>query len=164
MRSARSGHATVHIDAPPERVWQLLSDVVRMGEWSPECYKVAWLDGATSPATTGARFKGWNRYGLLRWSMTCEVKAVDPHREISWATVKGDRDLVIWSYRMRAAAGGCDLTESFDVRWLPRTAVLAEDFLMRDRDRRRENAMRATLGRIKAAAESPVTGAAPASS
>ena len=126
-----------------------------MGEWSPECYKVAWLDGASSPATPGARFKGWNRYGFLRWSMTCQVKTADGPREISWSTVRSGRELVTWSYRLDAADGGTDLTESFEVRWLPPSAVLAEDFLMRDRDRRRDEAMRATLGRIKATAEQP---------
>ena len=164
MRSARSGQVAVHIDATPEQVWSVLSDLDRMGEWSPECYKVAWLDGAQSPATPGARFKGWNRYGLLRWSMTCEVRTAEPAREISWATVKGDRELVVWKYRLEPNGGGCDLTESFDCRWLPASAVLAEDFLMRDRDRRRQEAMRATLDRIKQAAESAVTRGAPASS
>ena len=66
--------------------------------------------------------------------------------------------------RLEPAEGGTNLTESFEVRWLPPTAVLAEDFLMRDRDRRRDEAMRATLGRIKAAVESAVTGGTPASS
>jgi len=45
------------------------------------------------------------------------------------------------------------------VFWLPVTARLAEDVLMRDRDRRRQEAMRATLNRIKELAEN---GAAPA--
>lgn len=164
MRSARTGQATIHIDASPEEVWAILSGLERMGEWSPECYRVEWLDGAGSPAQPGARFKGWNRYGFLRWSMTCEVKTAEPGREISWATVRGDRELVIWRYRLQPAADGCDLTESFEVRWLPPTAVLAEDFLMRDRDRRRGEAMRATLDRIKKTSESAVTGGIPSSS
>lgn len=164
MRSARTGQVSTHIGAPPEEVWAILSDLERMGEWSPECYRVAWLDGAESPAKPGARFKGWNRYGFLRWSMTCEVKTADPGREISWATVRGDRELVVWAYRLQPTTEGCDLTESFEVRWLPPTAVLAEDFLMRDRDRRRDEAMRATLDRIKKAAESCVTRGTPSSS
>ncbi|HET7523448.1 MAG TPA: SRPBCC family protein [Acidimicrobiales bacterium] len=164
MRSARTGQASTHIDATPEQVWAIVSDLERMGEWSPECYRVEWLDGATSPAKPGARFKGWNRYGLMRWSMTCEVKTADPGREISWATVKGARELVVWAYRLQPASQGCELTESFEVQWLPPTAVLAEDFLMRDRDRRRDEAMRSTLARIKKAAESSVTGSVASSS
>ena len=155
MASARHGEVRIRIDAPPQRVWALLADLDRMGEWSPECYRVEWLDGAKSPATPGARFKGWNRYGRMHWSVTCEVTTVEPNQEIAWSTVDGEREMVRWRYRFEPADGGTDLTESFEVKWLPFTARLAEDVLMRDRDRRREQAMRTTLERIKALAEIP---------
>ncbi len=54
---------------------------------------------------------------------------------------------------MRARHRALDLNESFEVVWLPPTASHVEDVLMRDRDRRREEAMRATLKRIKDIAE-----------
>jgi uncharacterized protein YndB with AHSA1/START domain len=149
MRSARSGQVRAHIDAPPEEVWALLADLEQMGRWSPECYRVRWLDGARSPATPGARFQGWNRYGWLRWSMTCQVKAAEPGRELAFSTIQRERELVRWHYRLAPAGEGTDVIESFQVIWLPFTARLAEDMLMRDRDRRREEAMRATLNRIK---------------
>lgn len=153
MASARSGEVQITIAAPPERVWALLADVERMGEWSPECYRVHWLAGARSPATVGARFKGSNRFGWLRWSMTCEIKSADPGQELAWSTVKGERELVRWRYRLAPTGGGTELTESFEVVWLPIDARIAEDYLMRDRDRRRLEAMRETLERIKAVAE-----------
>ena len=159
MRSARSGQVQAHIDAPPQEVWALLADLEQMGRWSPECYRVQWLGGATSPATPGARFQGWNRFGWMRWSMTCEVKTADPGRELAFSTIQRDRELVRWRYRLGPAGDGTDVIESFEVIWLPFTARLAEDVLMRDRDRRREEAMRATLSRIKDLAEN---GAAPA--
>jgi hypothetical protein len=56
---------------------------------------------------------------------------------------------------LEPAGGGTDLTESFECISLPLDARFAEDFLMRDRDRRREDAMRTTLERIKAALEAP---------
>jgi uncharacterized protein YndB with AHSA1/START domain len=40
MTSARQGQVRAHIDAPPEAVWALLADLERMGQWSPECYRV----------------------------------------------------------------------------------------------------------------------------
>jgi uncharacterized protein YndB with AHSA1/START domain len=153
MASARQGVVRIHVDVAPETVWALLADLDRMGEWSPECYRVEWLDGARSPAQPGARFKGWNRFGRMRWAVTCEVKAADPGRELAWSTVEKDREMVRWSYRLEPVDGGTDITESFEVRWLPLMARLAEDVLMRDRDRRREEAMRTTLERIKALAE-----------
>lgn len=153
MRSARHGQVSTHVDAAPDKVWEVVADLTKMGEWSPECHRVEWLDGASSPAAEGARFRGWNRYGPLRWTMSCRVTSSVPGREVAWVTVKGGRDLVSWKYRFEESGGGTELTESFDVRLLPPTARLAEDFLMRDRDRRREEAMRQTLARIKAVAE-----------
>ncbi|MGE5287358.1 MAG: SRPBCC family protein [Micromonosporaceae bacterium] len=159
MRSARRGEVRAHIDAPPQKVWALLADLEQMGRWSPECYRVQWLEGASSPATPGARFQGWNRFGWMRWSMTCQVKTAEPGRELAFSTIQRERELVRWRYRLEPAGDGTDVIESFQVIWLPFTARLAEDVLMRDRDRRREDAMRATLNRIKDLAEG---GAAPA--
>ncbi len=152
MASARQGQVEIHIDAPPETVWSTVADLDRMGEWSPECYRVTWLDGASGPAKVGARFKGKNRWGPVRWSMTCEVKTADPRREISWSTVKGSRDVVTWRYRFEPDGAGTKVVESFEVHWLPLSARLFEDLLMVHRDTGREAAMRATLERIKAAA------------
>jgi uncharacterized protein YndB with AHSA1/START domain len=153
MRSARHGQVQAHIDAPPQTVWALLANLDQMGQWSPECYRVEWLDGASSPAVAGARFKGWNRFGWMRWSMTCQVKTAEPGRELAFSTIEKEREEVRWRYLLQPAGGGTDLIESFQVIWLPLTARLAEDVLMRDRDRRREDAMRTTLSRIKNLAE-----------
>jgi uncharacterized protein YndB with AHSA1/START domain len=153
MTSARHGEVRTHIDASPEAVWALLADVERMSEWSPECYRVRWLDGARQPATLGARFKGRNKSGLLRWSMTCEVKVADPGRELAWSTIRGGRDIVMWRYRLEPSNGGTDVTESFEAMRWPFDVRLFEDIVMRDRDRKREHAMRTTLERIKAVAE-----------
>jgi len=155
MASARFGEVRLHVDAPPDVVWSLLADLDRMGEWSPECYKVSWLDGASSPAQVGARFKGWNRWGPVRWSMTCEVKTAEPGREVSWSTVQGGRDVVGWRYLLEPAGAGTDVIESFHVAWLPSMARLFEDVIIVNRDRQREHAMRATLERIKSAVEAP---------
>ena len=159
MRSARSGQVRAYIDATPQKVWALLADLEQMGKWSTECYRVQWLNGASSPATPGARFQGWNRFGWMRWSMTCQVTTAEPGRELAFSTIQRERELVRWRYRLEPAGDGTDVVESFQVIWLPFNARLAEDLLMRDRDRRREEAMRTTLNRIKDLAEA---GAAPA--
>lgn len=159
MRTARTGSVRVHIDAPAQRVWELLSHLERMGEWSPECYRLEWQEGAESPAVPGARFRGWNRYGRMRWSVACRVKTAVPNGELSFTTLVRDKEMTTWTYRIQPTAAGVDLEESFEVHWLPLSARLAEDYLMRDRDRRREEAMRTTLERIKALAEAQPSGA-----
>jgi hypothetical protein len=52
-----------------------ITDVTRMGEWSPECYRCVWLDGATA-AYVGARFRGYNKLGRFRWATTAVITAV----------------------------------------------------------------------------------------
>ena len=48
---------TVHMAAPPERVWDLVSDVTRIGRYSPETFEAEWIEGATGPAV-GAELPG----------------------------------------------------------------------------------------------------------
>ena len=66
------GEVRAHIEADPLTVYALVTDVTRMGEWSPETQKAAWVDGATGPAV-GAKFKGTNKRGFMRWSTTPRV-------------------------------------------------------------------------------------------
>jgi uncharacterized protein YndB with AHSA1/START domain len=150
------GEVTVHIDAPPERVYELIADVTRMGRWSPECYRCAWQDGATS-AAVGARFKGSNRQGLLRWSTTAEVVAAEPGRAFAFTTVQGDREVTRWRYTFAPAGGGTDATESYERVWEPGYVKLAEKLFLRGRDGQLERGMQATLQKLKNAAEGPET-------
>ena len=75
-RQADDVLVTRTVAAPAEAVYALVSDVTRMGEWSPECYRCTWLDGGTGPRQ-GARFKGWNKQPLgplpLKWATTSTV-------------------------------------------------------------------------------------------
>ena len=40
---------TVHMDAAPEAVWDLVSDVTKIGRYSPETFEAEWLDGRDRP-------------------------------------------------------------------------------------------------------------------
>ena len=70
---------TLHIDAPPQKVWELISDITKMGEYSPEVFEAEWLDGATGPAV-GARYRGHvkrNERGPTYWTK-CRVTECVP--------------------------------------------------------------------------------------
>ena len=146
------GQVTVHIDAAPERVYALISDVTRMGEWSSECYRCEWRDGASGPAV-GARFKGSNKRGLLRWSTTAQVQEADPGRTFAFATFDGGREVTRWRYSFAPAGDGTDATESYERVWTPGYVKLAEKLVLRGRDGQLDEGMRATLQRLKTAAE-----------
>jgi len=155
MKKGTTGEASVHVDAPPEKVYELVSDVTRMGEWSPECRKCEWIDGATGPAV-GARFKGSNKNGIFRWSTKPKVVAADEGREFAFATELRGKDLTKWTYRFEPDGAGTKVTESFEMlEDQPGFLDFVEKYFMRIKDRRADliEDMKATLGRIKSAVE-----------
>jgi hypothetical protein len=157
MKKGTRGEATLHVNVPPERLYELVSDVTRMGDWSPETVRCRWLDGATGP-TVGARFKGTNRRGFLRWTTKPRVVAAEPGREFAFVVdlLVFHREMTKWRYQFEPAAGGTDVTESIEMMDdLPWYISFGERSLMRIKDRKAdlEAAMHRTLERIKTAAE-----------
>ena len=155
MKKGTTGTASAHIDAPPKKVYAVVTDVTRMGEWSPECRQCEWLDGATGPAV-GARFKGSNKNGVFRWSTKPRVAVVEEGREFAFVTALGSKDITKWTYRFEPDGDGTKVTESFEMMSdMPGYINFFEKHLMRIKDRHAdlERNMQATLERIKAAVE-----------
>ena len=150
MATPTKDEVTIDVSAPPERVYALISDVTRMGEWSPECRRCEWIDGATGPAV-GARFRGHNRLGPLRWSTTSKVVAANPGREFAFTVVVDDREETRWRYRLEPNDAGTSVTESYEFVWAPLRIRLGNMFM--PRARLLNQGMRKTLARIKTAAE-----------
>jgi uncharacterized protein YndB with AHSA1/START domain len=145
------GQATIQIQAPPEKVYAMLSDVTRMGQWSPECVKAEWVGGATGPAV-GARFKGHNKLNwLVRWSSTPTVKVADPGREFTFETGKPGKEQTRWTYRFAPKDGGTELTESFEA--LTYSAFQKLTAKPEKRTAKLTGDIQQTLERIKQAAE-----------
>jgi uncharacterized protein YndB with AHSA1/START domain len=150
------GSVTVQMAASPEVVWDLVSDVTRIGEFSPETFEARWTRGATGPEV-GAHFKGHvkrNGVGPVYWTL-CRVTECVPQRDFGFVVVMGDRDLNHWRYQLRPVDGGTEVTESYE---LPAMGVfkLYWALLGRLRGRTNERGMRQTLERIKAVAEGVV--------
>jgi len=146
----------IHVDAPRQAVWDMVTDIRRMGEWSPECYRTEWLDGATPPAV-GARFRGHNRQRWLRWSVPARITAYEPPSRFAFTTAQLGTDLNRWTYRFSdAPGGGTDVVETCegldDLLYLK----LVYRTILRDRRETRVAGMQATLQRIKQAAEAQV--------
>jgi uncharacterized protein YndB with AHSA1/START domain len=144
------GQATIHINAPPEKVYAMVTDVTRMGEWSPECRKAEWIGGATGPAV-GARFKGHNKLGIARWSTTPTVKVADRGREFTFETGKPGKEQTRWTYRFEPKGSGTELTERFEA--LRYGAFMKLTAKPEKRVAKLEADIQQTLRRIKEAAE-----------
>ncbi|MGV7280237.1 SRPBCC family protein [Mycobacterium persicum] len=152
MPTARRGQQSIDISAPPDLVYDLIADVTRMGDWSPECYRCEWLDGV-STAAPGARFRGYNRMGLMRWERTAVVGTAERGREFSFTTVNdaAGREETRWRYIMEPTPSGTLLTESFEFLWCSVVNRLAEAAI--PRGRQMDRGIQETLRRIKKAAE-----------
>ena len=142
-----------HVGADPVSVYELISDVTRMGEWSPETTSCRWLQGADS-AAVGARFKGSNRQGWHRWSTTCTVTAADPGSRFAFDVGLFGIAVATWEYEIAAQDGGCRVTERWIDRrpkWLEKVSPLGTG--VGDRSERNRATMTETLSRLRRAAE-----------
>ena len=156
------------VAAPPELMWDLLADVTRIGEWSPECIRAGWL-GKPGRPQPGARFTGRNRLpNGFEYEVTCVVTEADRPRAFGWVVLddSGDpaRPSSSWRYRIDPLpAGGSRVRQRFThgpgVSFLRAIAVQAPDraaeIIAARRDGLQAN-MTATLRAIKAVAESVV--------
>ncbi|MCG5433056.1 SRPBCC family protein [Mycobacterium sp. MYCO198283] len=147
---------TVHMAAAPDRIWALISDVTRIGEFSPETFEGRWSKGSDGPAV-GARFQGHvkrNGRGPVYWT-NCRVTACEPGREFGFDVVgPDDKAINSWHYRLEPTDGGTAVTESFALADRPLLRIYWA-LLGWARGRTNRNGMRQTLERIKAVVEAP---------
>lgn len=100
------------IAAPVDRVWSLVTDLPRMGEWSPENRGGEWLNGAAGPAV-GVEFKGRNSNGKRSWSTKVKVVEFDAPRKFSFALMVGRSNWCDWVYEVEPTATGSRVTHSW---------------------------------------------------
>jgi uncharacterized protein YndB with AHSA1/START domain len=98
--------ASTHIKATPEQVWKVVSDLKRMGEWSPQCRKVVVRGGG--PVALGTKTVNVNKRGLLVWPTTAKVIRFEPNREIAY---KINENNSVWSFTITPTEDGVELTE-----------------------------------------------------
>ena len=155
MKQGTRVAVSTSVDASPAAVYDTITDLRRMGEWSPECRRCIWMDGATGPVV-GARFKGHNRRGLLRWSTTSRVAAAEAAREFTFVTSHLGRPMTRWSYELEPSSDGTIVTESFEmVHDMPWYFIVADRWFMKVPDRKAdlEANIEKTLTRLKSAVE-----------
>ncbi|GAA3533067.1 polyketide cyclase [Aeromicrobium flavum] len=145
--------ATIDIQAPPERVWELVSDPAQMPRWSPQCRKM--IVRGKGPVGVGTTTININRRGPLFWPTRSKVKEFVPGRRFAFKIAENG---TIWSYDLEPTATGTRLTES---RHAPHGVSAVSNFLTRtvlggtdNFEVELEAGIRQTLERIKAAAES----------
>jgi hypothetical protein len=166
--------ASVAVDATAATVYELVSDITRAGEWSPECVGGAWVSGEVG--RVGARFHGYNQDGPAAWTSESEVLRADEGRAFAFSVLRfrvggagdggdwmdgsalGD---MTWAFELADNGAGCVLTQRHAMKVIsPFYRAMLEQApeserpgQLRSRREHLEGAMRATLDRIKAKVE-----------
>lgn len=143
--------AQVDIKAPVSKVWSLVSDFSRMPEWSPQCR----LMRALGPVRHGTRTINVNRRNLLFWPTTSTVLEEIPDQKLAWRV---NTNNTIWSYELQPIPEGTRVIESRHAEngVKPVSAMTVSALFGGTANFERElvDGMNASLGKIKAAAES----------
>jgi hypothetical protein len=102
------------IDADPGALYDIVSNVTRTPEWSPEVVSCSWLDDATGPAV-GARFQARNKRRWFSWSNKPVVDVADRAREFAFTRTERGGGSIRWSYRFEPGDAGTTVVLSYDV-------------------------------------------------
>ena len=141
---------SIQIDASAEAVYDLVSDLTRMGEWSPETRGGEWLDGGSG--AVGDRFEGHNKIGEREWSVVAVVTKAERGSEFQFVTGDPADPYVRWTYRV-AGSNPTQLTEIWSVEKLPPTLEALNTEQLAGRARQVRSGMNQTVTGIKATAE-----------
>ncbi len=102
---------TTYIEAPPERVWALVSDIYLMPRLSNELQEVEWLDRVSEPAV-GCRFRGRNAHRALgTWETVSTIVACDKPREFGWAVGDPGHPSATWRFTLSPEGPGTVLEQ-----------------------------------------------------
>jgi len=148
--------ASRYIEATPDALYALISDVTRTPEYSPEVVKCTWLKGATGPAV-GARFKAINHAGRVPdWPNKPVITVLEPNRTFAFARTEIGGGTIEWRYQFDSQGTGTLVTESYTVlKNVNALGWFIIDTLAGLKDRRTDlhNGMTTSLERIAAIVE-----------
>lgn len=146
---------SLEIDADAGTLYEMVSDLSRIGEWSPECEGVKWVGEVDVPAE-GSEFVGQNAVGpgrRIRYKRHGTVLKAEPGRAFSFITDEGGKPSTAWHYTFEDLGNGrTRVTEGYEVRWIPTWARIID--VPTNRHKELLEGMRTTLENLKATAES----------
>jgi hypothetical protein len=156
MQQLDHDSVSLRMAAAPEVIYQLVADVTRTPEFSPEIVECVWLDGATGPAV-GARFKARNKMpNRPTFSNKPVVTVVEPGKTFAFSRTEPFGGTVEWRYDFASDGAGTLVTESYTVTkpvsrfgWF----IIGTLFARKDRQTDLRRGMTETLERLRAAAE-----------
>ena len=106
---------SVEISAPPEVVWDLITDIPRHAEFAgpKSITKVIDFEG---PVAVGSRWVAHEKFGPQKFDAPSEITVVDQGRRLEWVSFppmkedsRGKGGRVIWGYELSPATDGTRL-------------------------------------------------------
>jgi hypothetical protein len=141
------------ITAPADLLYDIVGDLPRMGELSPENTGGVWLDGATGPAV-GARFRGTNSNKNKHWATIVTIDEADRGRALAFRVGVGPMKIARWTYTFEPVDDGTRVTETWtDLRnWMAKKIGGAASGV-KDRPEFNRDSMEETLYNLARAAQ-----------
>ena len=141
------------IRAEATELYDLVSDLPRMGEWSPENTGGTWVNGAEGPVE-GARFKGANKSRWAKWSTDVVVTIADPGKRFSFDVARGPIQIANWDYRFEQDGAMTAVVETWTDHRPPMIGTVVGWFIgvFNRREHSRQN-METTLAKLAATVE-----------
>lgn len=156
---------TVTINAPPQAVWALVSDIPRHPEFAGPKSITKEIDFG-GPLEVGQRWIAHERFGPQKFDAPSDITEVEPGRRLGWVSFppikdanRGDGGRVFWSYELSADGEGCQLTHSMRVLPPAKGALpMKMMYAVMNLPKKQRQGIKLTLANIKAAAEKSPAG------
>ncbi len=104
-----SATVTVDIAAPPQVIWDLVTDINLPARFSTEFQGAEWLDNG-KPGL-GARFVGRNEHDAVgEWETTCTILWFEPLRTFGYTVNDLDSPAARWRFDLDPTAAGTRLS------------------------------------------------------
>jgi uncharacterized protein YndB with AHSA1/START domain len=144
---------TRDIAVHPDVVYDAISDISRMGEWSEECHACEWHSGFDR-LVVGATFDGHNRNGDHEWTTQGKIIEANPGRSFAFECSMFGFHYSTWGYRIEPTGTGSRVTEwSEDLRPESAMEFSKKTSGVEDRAARNRQTISGTLDRLAAALE-----------
>ena len=161
MRDRPGVGVDIFMAATPTYVWKLVTDIVRMGQWSPEYEGGTWIDGASGVAV-GARFQGCNKRRDREWETVSTVIEAEAGQSFAWAVADPNDAAATWRFDLAPEGTGTRVRQHVELgpgpsgltRRIDEVPDREDEVVAARIDELRRN-MQSTLAAIKSAAEQP---------
>ncbi|HEY2639780.1 MAG TPA: SRPBCC family protein [Streptosporangiaceae bacterium] len=104
-----------HVDTDAATLYNMVTDITRTPEWSPEVVSCAWLDGSAT-AVPGARFTARNKRRWFAWSNRPVVDVAEPGREFAFTRTERGGGTIRWFYRFEPEPRGTVVVLGYQVQ------------------------------------------------